>query len=156
MLAFRHTHTEESLALVYWEKGSYLPEALTRINRLCRDFRTGEIHAMDPALFDLLNTLQRLTAPESQGSPPDSLRLSLPIALWPRTRPWPGNPVECPGAASTWRAGRWTCDFRARPPWLCSARDSNWRRVEWVTTQTRILYIWIQALCGTGKQDNFL
>ena len=70
MLAFRHTHTEESLALVYWEKGSYLPEALTRINRLCRDFRTGEIHAMDPALFDLLNTLQRLTAPESQGESP--------------------------------------------------------------------------------------
>ncbi|HTT07699.1 MAG TPA: DUF882 domain-containing protein [Gammaproteobacteria bacterium] len=56
-LAFLHTHTGEKLSIVYAENGSYVPEALTAINHLLRDFRTGEIHAIDLALLDQLTDL---------------------------------------------------------------------------------------------------
>ena len=56
-LAFQHTHTGESLELVYFARGHYLPDALSRINRLLRDFRTGETHAIDPSLLDQLHAL---------------------------------------------------------------------------------------------------
>lgn len=56
-LAFRHAHTGESLKTVYWAEGDYLPEALAEIDRLLRDFRTGEIKPIDPALLDLLYAL---------------------------------------------------------------------------------------------------
>ncbi len=54
-LRFRHTHTNEQLDVVYWRQGDYLQTALTRINELLRDFRTDEIHPIDPALLDLLH-----------------------------------------------------------------------------------------------------
>ncbi|MDE2167413.1 MAG: DUF882 domain-containing protein [Alphaproteobacteria bacterium] len=53
-LAFRNLHTGESLDLVYWSDGAYHPDALDRINYLLRDFRTGEMHPIDPELLDLL------------------------------------------------------------------------------------------------------
>ncbi len=57
-LSFFHTHTEERLSVVYSRKGKYLPEAFERINRFLGDFRTGEIHAIDPALMDNLYDIQ--------------------------------------------------------------------------------------------------
>lgn len=56
-LAFQHTHTGESLDVVYYARGGYLRDALGRINHLLRDFRTGEMHPIDPALLDLLHGL---------------------------------------------------------------------------------------------------
>lgn len=56
-LSFRHTHTDESLRVVYRSGGQYLPSALTQINHLLRDFRTGEVQPMDPALLDILHAL---------------------------------------------------------------------------------------------------
>jgi uncharacterized protein YcbK (DUF882 family) len=53
-LSFRHTHTDETLRVVYSITGSYQPEALARIDHLLRDFRNGEVHAIDPQLLDLL------------------------------------------------------------------------------------------------------
>jgi uncharacterized protein YcbK (DUF882 family) len=49
-----HLHTGERLAVVYAENGDYLPDALTEIKRFLRDFRTGESHAIDPQLLDVL------------------------------------------------------------------------------------------------------
>ena len=40
-LSFYHTHTNETLTIVYWSDGTYLPAALETINRFLRDFRTG-------------------------------------------------------------------------------------------------------------------
>ncbi|HEX5611025.1 MAG TPA: DUF882 domain-containing protein [Burkholderiales bacterium] len=57
VLAFQHTHTGESLEIVYFQGGAYLSAALARINRLLRDFRTGEMHPIDPALLDTLHAL---------------------------------------------------------------------------------------------------
>jgi len=52
-----HTHTAERLRVEYFSDGRYLPDALGRVNQFLRDFRTGEIHAIDPGLLDLLHRL---------------------------------------------------------------------------------------------------
>lgn len=59
-LSFYHTHTGEALRLVYRENGSYVPSAMRALNHFLRDYRTGAIHEMDPALFDQLYALQQL------------------------------------------------------------------------------------------------
>jgi uncharacterized protein YcbK (DUF882 family) len=60
-LKFAHTHTGEHLAVEYFSAGRYLPTALSEVNRFLRDFRTGEVHRIDPALLDFLNHLRRTT-----------------------------------------------------------------------------------------------
>lgn len=53
-LSFSHTHTGEKLSVVYKIGDHYVAEGLHKLNRLLRDHRTGEIHPIDPALFDQL------------------------------------------------------------------------------------------------------
>jgi uncharacterized protein YcbK (DUF882 family) len=60
-LAFHHLHTGEALDVTYWAQGHYQPDALHRINRLLRDFRTGDVYPIDRRLLDVLAALhQRL------------------------------------------------------------------------------------------------
>jgi len=58
-LSFHNIHTKESLAIVYWAEGRYLPGPLAAIDHHLRDFRTGEVRAIDPALLDLLHRLNQ-------------------------------------------------------------------------------------------------
>lgn len=58
-LSFHNLHTEERLAATYWVDGRYDEGALNEINHVLRDFRTGDVFAMDPKLMDLLDGLQR-------------------------------------------------------------------------------------------------
>jgi len=60
-IAFEHTHTGEKLAVTYAYGDTYVPQAITAIDRLLRDFRNGETHAIDPALLDQLHTLATVT-----------------------------------------------------------------------------------------------
>jgi uncharacterized protein YcbK (DUF882 family) len=60
-LDFEHTHTGERLSIKYFDDGAYIAEALAKVNHVLRDFRTGDIHAMDPNLLDLLHHLAGLT-----------------------------------------------------------------------------------------------
>ena len=53
-LSFHNLHTEEKLKTVYWARGEYVPDSLADIHRILRDFRTGEVHPIDPRLLDLL------------------------------------------------------------------------------------------------------
>lgn len=53
-LSFYHTHTGKALTVVYYENGRYVPGALDAINDFLKDFRNGDEHRMDPALFDVL------------------------------------------------------------------------------------------------------
>jgi len=55
-LSFYNLHTGESLNTVYWE-GTYLPDQLTQINRILRDHRNDEVHAIAPRLLDTLFAL---------------------------------------------------------------------------------------------------
>ena len=58
-LAFYNTHTGETLKSVYWEQGTYVPQALAEINHILRDHRTGEVKEIEPALLDLLCALHQ-------------------------------------------------------------------------------------------------
>jgi uncharacterized protein YcbK (DUF882 family) len=56
-LSMVSTHTGEALAIRYFQDGRYLPGALRQLNYLLRDFRTGAVKAIDPALLDRLHAL---------------------------------------------------------------------------------------------------
>lgn len=58
-LSFVHTHTGEQMSLVYKIGDKFLPNSMTSIAHLMRDFRSGDIHPIDPALLDVLWQVQR-------------------------------------------------------------------------------------------------
>ncbi len=60
-LRFLHTHTGETLAVEYCSSTGYLPDGLATVNQFLRDFRTGEVHDIDPSLLDLLHHVRTLT-----------------------------------------------------------------------------------------------
>jgi uncharacterized protein YcbK (DUF882 family) len=64
-VSFVHTHTGETLTANYWQDGVYRPETLLQVNQLLRDFRTNEIHPIDPGLLDILFDLQRRAGTDS-------------------------------------------------------------------------------------------
>lgn len=57
-LSFVHTHTGEKLTAAYWQDGEYQPQVLQQVNHLLRDFRTNDVHVMDPGLLDVLFELR--------------------------------------------------------------------------------------------------
>ena len=61
VLRFDHLHTGEKLAIEYWKGGTYESGSLNAINHLMRDFRTGDVHPIDPPLLDLLHDLADTT-----------------------------------------------------------------------------------------------
>ncbi len=64
-IALLNIHTGESLNRVYFADGAYLPEAMSAMNRLLRDHRTGEVKPIDGALIDQLYAVaNRLGATE--------------------------------------------------------------------------------------------
>jgi uncharacterized protein YcbK (DUF882 family) len=64
-LSLIHTHTGERLTETYFAGSGYEPEALGRINRFLRDFRTDEVHAIDVRVLDILHDLQVMTGHEA-------------------------------------------------------------------------------------------
>ncbi len=52
-LSFHKLHTEEKIALNYFERGEYVTEALRDISYVLRDHRTNEVLAIDPLLTDV-------------------------------------------------------------------------------------------------------
>lgn len=59
-LKLRNLHTEETLDVVYFEKGNYVAGALQEIHHLLRDHRNDAVHPIDVSLLDSLHRLQRL------------------------------------------------------------------------------------------------
>jgi uncharacterized protein YcbK (DUF882 family) len=57
-LSLLNLHTGERLKATYFEGGSYVPDALSAMNNLLRDFRTGDVHPIAPGLLDLVTALQ--------------------------------------------------------------------------------------------------
>ena len=51
-------HTGESLKAVYFENGRYVPDAMSELMKVLRDWRNGEEHLMDPRLFDVMHALR--------------------------------------------------------------------------------------------------
>jgi uncharacterized protein YcbK (DUF882 family) len=52
-----NTHTGESLHSCYFQDGGYNATSLRSLEHLLRDHRSGETHAIDPQLYDLLHAL---------------------------------------------------------------------------------------------------
>jgi uncharacterized protein YcbK (DUF882 family) len=58
-LSFYNIHTDETVTTVYWDGGRLLLDGLAEFDYILRDHRTGEVHAMDPHLLDLVHRLGR-------------------------------------------------------------------------------------------------
>jgi len=58
-ISLRHTHTGESLSLVYALGSDYVQASLARANQFLRDHYSGAIGTIDPALFEQLFALTR-------------------------------------------------------------------------------------------------
>jgi uncharacterized protein YcbK (DUF882 family) len=58
-LQFFNTHTRETVKAVYKRGENFVPEALEAFKKVARDHRNGEMHEMDPRLFDQLYDLAR-------------------------------------------------------------------------------------------------
>ena len=56
-IVLKNLHTDEALDAVYWERGAYVPDALAEVNKVLRDFRTGDVHPIHPDLLDLVSDL---------------------------------------------------------------------------------------------------
>jgi uncharacterized protein YcbK (DUF882 family) len=57
-LSFSHIHTGERLSATYRTEGGYDAGALSDINHVLRDWRTGEVATIDPALLDDIYDVQ--------------------------------------------------------------------------------------------------
>jgi uncharacterized protein YcbK (DUF882 family) len=57
-LSFHNLHTGENLKTVYWTEGEYIPDSLSEIHHILRDFRTGDVYPIDPRLLDLMCKLR--------------------------------------------------------------------------------------------------
>src|SRR6185295_12733881 len=53
-------HTGDRFSDAYWEQGNYVPDAMTAIKHVMRDFRSNETHDIDPRLLDQLHQLNGL------------------------------------------------------------------------------------------------
>ncbi len=57
-LSLCNIHTGENINTTFWADGSYIPEALSQMNHLLRDYRTDSATDMDTELFDLLYSIR--------------------------------------------------------------------------------------------------
>jgi uncharacterized protein YcbK (DUF882 family) len=58
-LSFYNLHTGESLVATFRAGGRYVPDELAAIDRVLRDFRTGDVHPIDVRLLELLARVHR-------------------------------------------------------------------------------------------------
>jgi uncharacterized protein YcbK (DUF882 family) len=56
-VVIHNLHTDERVDAIYFDEGRYVPDALAAVNHVMRDFRTGDVHFMEPELLDLMNAL---------------------------------------------------------------------------------------------------
>lgn len=56
-LTFYHTHTAERLR-IHHRPGIRNPDTEKKINAFFRDFRTGDVHSMDPRLMDIISVVR--------------------------------------------------------------------------------------------------
>lgn len=50
----------ESIDIIYWIDGKYVPEALKEVNHFMRDVRTGTTHQIDPRTLDIMAASHRM------------------------------------------------------------------------------------------------
>jgi uncharacterized protein YcbK (DUF882 family) len=58
-VVIHNLHTDERVDAIYFDDGKYVPDALAAVNHVMRDFRTGDVHFMEPELLDLMHSLSK-------------------------------------------------------------------------------------------------
>lgn len=53
-ISLRNIHTDEKVELEFYRRDAYVPEALTAIQKVLRDWRNNDQHPIDPMLMDYL------------------------------------------------------------------------------------------------------
>ncbi len=53
-------HTGESIDTIYWIEGEYITDALDEITYFMRDWRTDQLHRIDPRTLDILAAVHNL------------------------------------------------------------------------------------------------
>ena len=56
-VVIHNLHTDERVDAIYFDEGRYVPDALAAVNHVMRDYRTGDVHFMQPELLDLMHSL---------------------------------------------------------------------------------------------------
>lgn len=66
VLKLRNAHTQETLQTMYWQRGDYDQNELSKMKRFMRDWRTGEEVTVDTKLLDMVWAVAQRTgtAPE--------------------------------------------------------------------------------------------
>jgi uncharacterized protein YcbK (DUF882 family) len=59
-LSFYNTHTGEKVRAAYWVNGEFIADGLAEIERILRDFRTGEVTTIDRSLLDQILRVRTL------------------------------------------------------------------------------------------------
>ena len=59
VLPLNNIHTGERENVTFWSDGHYVESGLNQVNWLLRDFRTGDIKAIDPRLMNILYLLTK-------------------------------------------------------------------------------------------------
>ncbi len=57
-ITLKNVHTDEKLEAIYFDDGKYVPDALEAVNKVLRDFRTGDVHPIDPRLLDVITEVR--------------------------------------------------------------------------------------------------
>jgi uncharacterized protein YcbK (DUF882 family) len=52
--------TGESMDMIYWIEGDYIPESLAEISRFMRDWRNGAVRSIDPRAIDIFAAAHNL------------------------------------------------------------------------------------------------
>jgi uncharacterized protein YcbK (DUF882 family) len=65
MLKLFHTHTGDTLKVVYFRQGAYDKEAFDQLKIFLADWRNGKQHDFDPQLMDILWQLQQVTGSDN-------------------------------------------------------------------------------------------
>jgi uncharacterized protein YcbK (DUF882 family) len=63
-LELRNIHTKEVLKTTFQDANGFVADALSQLQHLLRDYRTGEEHEMDPGLYVQLSDLARAAGVE--------------------------------------------------------------------------------------------
>jgi uncharacterized protein YcbK (DUF882 family) len=67
-IALLNLHTGERIHVEYFRAGGYVPDAMSAIETVLRDFRTGDRHAIDPRLMDYLVDVAHAAAVDASFS----------------------------------------------------------------------------------------
>lgn len=143
-LNFYNIHTGESLSAVYWEEGRYLEDSLAEIDYVLRDFRTGEVHTIDPHLLDLVHRLRLTLDHQDKINVISGYRCPATNAMLARrSKQVAKNSFHLKGMAIDLRLpGRRLKDVRAAAVWLAGGGVGYYPESDFVHMDTGAVRAW--------------